>query len=563
MKLLNFSVGRVQTIEIGGESIRTAYVKTPVAEPWIVTPQGARGDERAVHPDKIYAYARSSYDYWAEYLNTDPAWWPDGFFGENLTFDVLEEAALRIGDVYALGDEVRLVVAGPRNPCAKLSWRLEQPPTFQKIFQQSGHTGVYFGVLNAGTLRPGDIAQRLHRDPSMPTVVEAAGFAAGHAVPPLEPLRRLLAFEHLSGTIRHVLHAKLESAERAAAAVEGRWKGWRAFRIERIVEETPDVRSAHLRPTDRKRLCQPRPGQFVSVRMQDTAGKAITRTWSLSSFGPEMDSYRISVRRQAGAGSRWMHQAQAGATVMLRAPAGDFVLDLGAFRPVVMIAAGIGITPLLAMLHAHLARGPAAAPIFLVYGARTPAELAFRAELDALSAAHPSLHITYVYSRSDAAGRPAGRITPKLILGVLSDLHVMLEGGRRIPLPWFEHDAYICGPGDFCQTIKSQLVDRGANPDCIFLENFSTPAPESSDLDTAQIKFLRSGITCVWNADEDLTLLEVAENCGVATQSDCRAGACLTCKTAVIAGETTVQTGDGSTLLCIGRPKTRVVVLDR
>jgi ferredoxin-NADP reductase/MOSC domain-containing protein YiiM len=561
MRLLNFCTGKVQTIQIGDESVRTAHVKAPVPEPWIITPDGAEGDERAVHPDKIYAYARNGYRHWGRHIQADATIWPDGFFGENLTFDVLDEDELHIGDVFQLGTEVRLVVAGPRNPCLKLSWRLGQPPTFQKIFQQSHHTGVYFGVLRTGRVRPGDLAQLIERDDSMPSLSEVAHFAGGHTVPPLAPLKRVLDSPHLSKTIRHILHAKLDAAERRAATIEGRWRGWRDFTIERIVEEVPDIRSFYLHANDGGRLCQPRAGQFVTVQMRDIGGQLITRCWSLSSHSYDMEHYRLTVRRQEGPGSNWLHRASVGSKVRLRAPAGDFVLDTGGFRPVVLIAAGIGITPLLAMVQAHLARREAGAPVYLIYGARGPAHVAFRDELGALVAAHPSLLVTYVYSASDAGGRPAGRITIDLVMSVLADLHIML-GERRIQLPWIENDTYICGPGDFCTEMKRQLVCKGANPDQIFYELFSAVPAQSTELERAEVHFCRSGLTCTWRADEDLSLLEVAEREGITVRSECRAGACLSCRTKVLEGMVTTMMDDGHALLCIGRPRTAVVALD-
>ncbi len=561
MKLLNFSIGRVQTVKIGNESVRTAHVKEPVPEPWRVTPEGAEGDERAVHPDKIYAYAREGYAYWGEQLRVDPAQWPDGFFGENLTFDTLDEDALRIGDVFAVGEEVRLVVAGPRNPCLKLSWRLGQPPTFQKVFQISHRTGVYFGVLQAGVVRRGDSARRIAHDPSMPSVAEIAHFAAGHAAPPLTELRRLLDFEHLSGTIRFILQAKVHAAERSAGHSEGRWRGWRTFRIERIVAEAPEIRSFYLAPSDALGLCKARPGQFVTVQIRAADGSLITRCWSLSAHATPGDPYRLTVRRQMGPGSQWLHAAKIGDEVRLRAPAGEFALDLGGYRPVVLVAAGIGITPLIAMLQAHLDRGPGAPVIHLFYGARTPHHVAFRGELDALAAAHANLRIEYVYSGGEVDGRPAGRITSEWLVNSLQDLHVSV-GGRRVSLPWFENDTYICGPGDFCANLKSGLVARGANADHIFFELFSSTPSAASDLDIAEVRFRRSRLTHTWRAEEDLTLLELAESAGIEISSDCRAGACLTCKTAVAAGATTSDLGDGTALLCVGRPKTTLLELD-
>jgi ferredoxin-NADP reductase len=394
----------------------------------------------------------------------------------------------------------------------------------------------------------------------MPNVAETAEFAASYATPPFAPLKRLLEFEHLSRTIRHILHAKLDAAERAASASEGRWRGWRRCVIDRIVDEAPEIRSFHLKAEDGEYLCQPKPGQFVTVRMSGGDG-SLTRTWSLSSYAHNLEHYRLTVRRQQGPGSRRLHDLNVGAVLDLRAPSGNFVLDMGGFRPVVLIAAGIGITPLYAMLQAHLGRGQTGAPVHLIYGGKTPADIAFRTELNVLAAANPSLHMTYVYSSSGEGGRAAGRITPQLVIELLADNYVML-GDRRIPLPWFENDTYLCGPGAFCAEIKDGLVAGGANADHIFHEFFSRIATVNAHLESADVYFNRSNVRCNWHADVDLTLLELAEQAGITLKSECRAGACLTCKTAVLDGAVTADLGEGWALLCIGRPKTRRLILD-
>jgi ferredoxin-NADP reductase len=274
-----------------------------------------------------------------------------------------------------------------------------------------------------------------------------------------------------------------------------------------------------------------------------------------------MTQYRITVRREQGPGSQWIHGCELGNSLLLRAPSGDFTLDAGGFRPVVLVAAGIGITPLLAMLHAHLARGPIGIPIYLIYGARTPADQAFRDELAALAAVHPALHITYAYSRAHHEGRSAGRITVDEVRAVLGDLHIML-GQHRVDQPWFENDTYLCGPANFCCDLKEELVARGGNADRIRYEIFSAPPVLETLLDEADIRFARTGVTGHWRADEDLSVLEVAERLGVAVPSDCRAGRCLTCKTKILEGEATSNLPDGSALLCISRPKTPRLVVD-
>ena len=126
MKLLNVSAGTIQTVEIGGEKVRTAHVKEPRPAPWIITPDGVEGDERAAHPDKLYAFARTAYEHWQTHLGVGAGDWSDGFFGENLTLDTLDETDVRIGDEFTLGQEVRVFVSGTRTPCilARCRWRL-------------------------------------------------------------------------------------------------------------------------------------------------------------------------------------------------------------------------------------------------------------------------------------------------------------------------------------------------------------------------------------------------------------------------------------------------------
>lgn len=561
MKLLNVSAGQVQTVQIGDEPIQTAYLKRPIDEPWLITEDGVEGDKRAVHPDKLYAFAREAFNYWGVQLDIDPDSWPDGFFGENLTLDSLDETDVRVGDVFAVGDEVRLVATGARTPCLKLAWRLKQPRTFQKVFARSRHTGMYLGILQTGRVRPGDKLQRIHHNPDMPSIADVCDFIAGRTPPPLEPLQRLLAYEHLSPANRLLLGAKLEAAERAAVIKENRWRGWRPFRIKQIVEEAPEIRSFYLEPTDNKPLCQPRPGQHVTVQMKSDENETITRTWSLSGFSYAMNDYRITVRRQSGPGSNWLHQARQGREVMLRAPSGNFVIDMGSFRPVVLIAAGIGITPLMAMLQAHLTRKNAS-QVYLIYGAKCPEMVAFRTALDRLDEEHPQLHVSYIYSQSDAGKRPSGRITFPLLVEELDDLYVTFENGHRVSVPWHESDIYICGPGKLCTDLKDELISHGGNPDRIFTETFTSTLTETTDLDTARVTFARSGVTVPWRADQGQTLLELAEAAGMILDNDCRAGACLTCKVAIRQGETTAEMGDGATLLCIAQPKTETLILD-
>ena len=559
MRLLSVSTGKVQTVQIGSEVVRTGHIKAPLAEPWLITNDGVEGDERAVHPDKLYAFARTAYDYWGETLGIAPHRWPDGFFGENLTFDRLDERDLRIGDLFSLGDKVRLFVAGARNPCNKLSWRLAQPPTFQKRFAKSANAGIYFGVAQGGRVRPGDQLKRIAHNSTMPSVAEVSAYIIDTEPPPIESLSRVLAFDQLSSTNRLLLSAKVEAAQRATDVAEGRWQGWRAFRVEAVKTEAPDIRSVTLMPVDCGPLPRPKPGQFVTVKLDDKEGGSVQRNWSLSSFAFEPQHYRLTVRRQEGRGSRLFHALSEGDSVALRAPAGEFFLDTGSFRPTVLIAAGIGITPLKAMLDAHLARSDAPA-IHLIYGGRDACSLAFRDELEALAGARDDLGLTLVYSR-DAAAAKRGRLNAELIVAELAGLSVVV-GGHRHTLPWFEAFMYICGPVELCESLKIALVAKGANADRILFERFDAISAEPASVHAARVSFERSGIEAHWRLEDDVSLLELAERAGVTIASSCRSGTCMTCRSTLLAGDATGALGDGTILPCIARPKTPALILD-
>ncbi|GAA3666246.1 MOSC domain-containing protein [Microbacterium marinilacus] len=525
MRLLGFNAGRIRPQLIDGEVVRTGYVKSPVPEPWRVTDAGAEGDEVAAHTDHLYAFDRASYDHWAAELGADRAAWGDGHFAENLTVDVLDASLLRVGDRFALG-EAELVVTGPRVPCWKLTWRLGQPKTFMRRFRLSGRSGVYLGVLRPGRARPGDEFVPLGGEDDRPTVVELSRLCdSGTRITPDERavIDRALASPHLSATVRATLDLKVAGIERESGAYAGGWKGWRPFDVDEVVDETAEIVSVSLRPRDRGALPAPRAGQHVVVRLAEAGREPVVRTWSLSSFSARPERYRISVRvRPDGRGSRLLARAGSGAvSVELRAPAGRFHLDRGTFRPVVLVAAGIGITPMVAMIQAHLERGPGMPPLWLLYGVRTPEEAAFRHELERVFAGHDDLHLHWFLTRP--AGEPPvgevheGRITAERVVEVMRDNYIPTPGGR-VDVPWFESDAYVCGSPEFAEAVREGLISAGANPDLVFAEDFaaaaSAPLAPLRRTD-ALVRFGQGGPDTAWEAATEKTLLEVAEDSGL------------------------------------------------
>jgi len=577
MRLEAISVGRTRTIEMRSGAVPTAYLKTPVAGKCYVEAGGLQGNETAVHPDAVYAIAAEHYEYWALRLGVDRSAWRAGHFAENLTIAGLDESQLRIGDVIAVGSEVELIVAGPRIPCFKLSWSLGQPDTFIREFGLSGRAGVYLGVRRSGWIEAGMPVDILHREPAHPTVAEVSKLALDCPHPPEEMLRTLLALPYFSRSAALVLEAALMRAIDGRADT-GTWRDWREFIVTCVVDECLDVRSFTLRPTDDGPLPRARAGQFVVVQVPGTSGQdPIIRPWSLSDWAHRPSGYRISVKRQAdGVGSSRLHESvREGTRLNIRPPSGQFMLDRSVFMPVVLIGAGIGITPLLAMAKAHLARGSSAPKLRMIHCVRSGDFHPLREEIDLLAERHPKLRVRYVYSRptdEDVARQrfhQRGHLIVDDVLAELKDLSITL-GNKEVSVPWFECDFYICGPEGLEGELTRRLIERGGRQSRIFCERFQPAGDQaaSQSIESAQVVFARSGQSLVWTQSENLSLLELAERSGLAPPSGCRIGVCSSCQCGLLEGDVRYEfrpiadVSGRTALLCCAKPATARVVLD-
>jgi ferredoxin-NADP reductase/ferredoxin len=297
--------------------------------------------------------------------------------------------------------------------------------------------------------------------------------------------------------------------------------------------------------------------------MRPDVDAQLTRSYSLSDV-PDERGYRISVKRE-GAGSRYLHErVNVGDVLEVAAPRGTFVLREGN-RPVVLISAGVGATPVLAMLHA-LAREHSTRPVWWVHGARNHDEHAFRVEVDELLAALPDSHRLIAYSRpldGDAPGADHD-VSGRLDLTVLEQ--------ARVPA---DADYYVCGPDDFMRAIGAALAARGVATERIATEVFGAVAIHRSGIVTTGaraphipdgppgsgpvVTFSRSNLAVPWD-DRYPSLLDLAEACDVPAGFGCRNGTCHNCETGLLAGEVTYHTEplepppDGRVLVCSSRP---------
>jgi len=361
------------------------------------------------------------------------------------------------------------------------------------------------------------------------------------------------------------------------------WPGYRPFRVaRRVVEDGAEsVCSFHLVPEDGQPLPPYLPGQFLTFRLDlpTAAGdtQQLIRCYSLSD-APQPDHYRVSIKRvpppagraaPPGRSSNYFHDHMAvGSLLQVRAPAGHFHLDRGD-APVVLIAGGIGITPMLSMANWCLAeqRGR---EVWLFYGVRHIRELVMKAHLDTLATLHPNFHLRICCSDplpEDMVGRDyhhSGRIDVGLL---------------RIQLPLKPYHFYICGPTPMMESLVPALEDWGVPDARIHFEAFgpasikrrqaaarAVAGSQSDPMETGTVvTFAQSGKALTWQPAAG-TLLEFAEANGIAVSSGCRAGGCGSCQTTIRSGEVSYrQPPDydpepGTCLLCVCVPNTSVTL---
>ena len=303
----------------------------------------------------------------------------------------------------------------------------------------------------------------------------------------------------------------------------------------------------------------------------DKQQRSVLRNYSLSG-PPDAGYYRITVKREHdGAASGYLHTRLAvGDQLDIAAPRGTFILD-GTDAPVLLISAGIGATPVLAMLQA-LAEEHSDREIWWLHGARNGREHSFAAEARGLLASLPSAHAHVYYSRpdpDDLKGRDfdgAGRLTGSL----LAELE-----------PPADAEAYLCGPTPFMDEISAALAALGIAASRIHTEPFgpapgltpgiaATPArtphpPAGQPGSGPTIEFARSNLAIPWSGDYT-SLLELAEACDVPVRWSCRTGVCHTCETTLIAGDLGYNPdpveppADGSALICCSQPRDDMVL---
>jgi ferredoxin-NADP reductase/MOSC domain-containing protein YiiM len=571
------NVGLPKDVPWQGRTVHTGIWKSPAAGPVMARrlnldgdgqgdTSGHGGEQRAV-----FVYQIQSYRHWEQHLGRDD--FEYGQFGENLTVDGLPDDEVCIGDRYRIG-EAEFEVTQPRVTCYRVGLRLGEPQ-MPALLVSHHRPGFYMRVITEGRIQAGDPIVKIAAGPGALSVADTdallylpgrdrAKLRVAVDIPALSPGWR--------GSFRDLLAEPEEDSQAPAAAARPgpAWPAFRKLRVTRVVPESESVSSLYLTAADGAALPAALAGQYLTLRVTGAAEPAPVRSYSLSA-ATDAGTYRISVKQEPqGAVSRYLnHDLQPGAILDVAAPRGDFVLDDGT-GPVLLISAGIGVTPVLAMLY-QLAAGHSERDTWWLHGARGPREHPFAAEAHDLLASLPHAREHVFYSAATPAERhrahaAQGHLTPEALAG--------------LGLP-ADASAYICGPAAFMTATRDALTTIGLDPARIRTELFGALPPITPGLTGQQpvsphqppgppgtgplVTFARSGLTVPFGDDWG-SVLDLADACAVPARWSCRTGVCHTCVTPLMSGDISYAPApleppaDGQVLICCARPGTDIVL---
>jgi ferredoxin-NADP reductase len=365
----------------------------------------------------------------------------------------------------------------------------------------------------------------------------------------------------------------------SVAKIGGTARSGAQFAPYRVVErksESDVIASFLLAPCDGDRVPPFKAGQYLTLRLADN----LLRTYTISSSPDQRDSYRITVKREpappgrpelpSGRGSGHLHDfVTPGSVLEVLEPRGAFLLDETSQRAVVLLSGGVGLTPMVSMLHRLAGQDR---PVHFIHACENGSVHALRDEVLALARLRPVIRTRFVY-RTPSAGDVALRLFDSA--GVVD--RQLLQS----LLPLEDYDFYLCGPPGFMQAVYGALLGLGVAKARIKYEFFgpatvlepkapevlAAPSPSLQSSSETEIVFTRSGKSAPWRNFKG-TLLEFAEQQGLTPEFSCRAGICNSCECELLEGavrydETPLDApAEGKALICLARPASPRVRLD-
>jgi ferredoxin-NADP reductase/MOSC domain-containing protein YiiM/ferredoxin len=583
-RLLSVNVGLPRDIAWKERTVHTGVWKNPVTGRCRVGRCNLEGDgqgDLAGHGGEhraVFVYQIESYSYWQEQLRRSDFVY--GQFGENFTIEGLADDAVCIGDRFQIGTAL-FEVTQPRVTCFRVGIRMNEP-RMASLLTSSGRPGFYFRVLREGEVAAGDEIVKASGAPESMTVAEinALLYLPPH---PRDHLERALRIQALSpgwrGSFEALLRSQQEGAETGnaglapAAAAHPASPGFQSLVVTSIDRESADVLSFVMQGADSHRLAMALPGQYVVVRLKPVAGgPTLFRSYSLSG-PPSTERYRISLKIEptGAAGNYLREHLRVGDRLDVSSPRGSFVLQL-AERPIVLLSAGIGATPVLAMLHA-LAAASSTRQVMWLHTAHDGQHHPFAREVRRLMHALSNGRSYVCYTKPDTSDKTGEDFdaTGRFSRSVFDQLALPRDA-----------DVYLCGPTRFMADMKEALTVFGVAPERVHIEIFNggepmtpgvfgattrAPHPPGEEANTGPLlSFARSGISAHWDASRYGSILEMAEACDVPVRWACRTGVCHNCESGLVSGavvydpEPLDRPADGNLLICCSQPTSDVVI---
>jgi ferredoxin-NADP reductase/MOSC domain-containing protein YiiM len=571
MKILSINVGLPQEIEWKGQKVRTSIFKKPITGRVRVRHLNIDGDGQADligHGGEhraVMVYQAESYAYWQEILQRNDLYY--GRFGENLTVEGLADKDVCIGDRYRIGTAV-FEVTQPRVTCFKVGISLGLPE-MPALLVSHKRPGFYFRVIAEGEIEAGDPIEKIANGTEGMTVadIDQLLYSKDH---PKQQLQKALKISALAKgwqssftELLAAVESGITSGNPGLAGAQAKplaWTGYRCLRISRIRMESASIRSFEFQSEDGTPLPAFQPGQHLAIRVPiDPASQPLIRMYSLSG-APDGPNWRIAVKKESdGRGSGYLHDhVRVGDLLEISAPRGTFILSADT-RPVILLSAGVGITPMLAMLFSIKQASPNR-PTWWIYSAHNDENHPFVDEVRTLAADLKSFHSLILHSRpgnTEQQGRDfdtQGRLT----LDVL----------QRLNLP-VDAECYLCGPGPYLEETTHSLKLLGIAEKQIHFETFGGPVtnsngkaphlPADNTGDGPLVTFTKSNLEFCWN-QKFSSLLEATEAADVPVRWSCRTGVCHLCESALLDGAVTYSPSpldppaEGNLLLCCSRP---------
>jgi ferredoxin-NADP reductase/MOSC domain-containing protein YiiM len=577
-RLLSVNVSLPKEIIHNGKKISTGIFKEPVKGRIKVKTLNLEGDGQADligHGGifrAIYVYSYDNYAYWEKELNRDD--FNYGEFGENFTVEGMSDDEIHVGDRFKIGSAL-FEVTQPRVPCYKLAIKMGEEGFYNQILS-SGRLGFYFRVIEEGEVGAGDIIEKVSEDPVEMTINEVNSLLYFNK-DDFNRIEEAIKIKALSPGWKISFEDRLAKVELSEQIQDN----YITLTVSKKIPESQNITSFYLVSEDGEPLPSFLPGQFLPLKL-DIPGqyKPIYRTYSISD-SPHKNYYRLTIKREPappdrpdlypGVSSNYFHdQVEPGTKLLAKAPRGKFFLDSKSENPVVLLSAGVGLTPLISMMNMIVDSG-SNQEVWFIHGARNSAEHAMGNHIRKVAQQNDNVHVHVAYSKPLKENLEGGDYDSKG--------YVDVELLKKI-LPGNEAEFYLCGPPPFMESLFDGLLEWEVPEYCINYEFFgpasllkdrakvSTPkrAAEAMDCSTeVEVEFSRSGVKTNWNPSFE-SILDLAEANGLSPDYSCRSGICHTCMCRLEDGEVEYveepldPPEEGCVLICVSKPKKNVVV---